>query len=130
MVIVIILQIHHSNDCLLFFFFSSIFLLFCFCISCERASLSCTVLNYVFPFPGISKMYTDIIRGESMIICGFTSIFFAIFKTGILQMSNFRGKSIIFLYLFIYLFFKFWLSSMACGTSVPWLGIEPMPPAL
>lgn len=32
------------------FFFSSIFLLFYFCISCERASFSCTVLNYVLYF--------------------------------------------------------------------------------
>ncbi|XP_020757911.2 sodium/hydrogen exchanger 11 isoform X3 [Odocoileus virginianus] len=39
---------------------------------------------------GISKMYTDIIRGESMIICGFTSICFSVFQRGILQMSSFR----------------------------------------
>ncbi|XP_068841883.1 sodium/hydrogen exchanger 11 [Capricornis sumatraensis] len=44
---------------------------------------------------GISKMYTDIIRGESMVVCGFTSIFFAIFQRGILQMSNFRELHVI-----------------------------------
>ena len=53
-------------------------------------------LYFIFPFPGISKMYTDIIRGESMIICGFTSIFFGVFRNNILSISNFRGKSIIF----------------------------------
>ncbi|XP_020757910.2 sodium/hydrogen exchanger 11 isoform X2 [Odocoileus virginianus] len=44
---------------------------------------------------GISKMYTDIIRGESMIICGFTSICFSVFQRGILQMSSFRELHVI-----------------------------------
>ncbi|XP_029087075.1 sodium/hydrogen exchanger 11-like [Monodon monoceros] len=44
---------------------------------------------------GISKMYTDIIRGESMIICGFTSIVFGVFRSNILSISNFRELYII-----------------------------------
>ncbi|XP_026942096.1 sodium/hydrogen exchanger 11 isoform X2 [Sagmatias obliquidens] len=44
---------------------------------------------------GISKMYTDIIRGESMIICGFTSIVFGVFRSSILSISNYRELYII-----------------------------------
>ncbi|XP_077612142.1 sodium/hydrogen exchanger 11 [Crocuta crocuta] len=44
---------------------------------------------------GISKMYTDIIRGESMIICGFTSIFFGIFRSNPLHISIFRELHVI-----------------------------------
>ena len=66
-----------------------------------------TKLCFIFPFPGISKMYTDIIRGESMIICGFTSIFFSVFQRGILQMSSFKGKSIFFSISFLSFFFFF-----------------------
>ncbi|XP_045838861.1 sodium/hydrogen exchanger 11 [Meles meles] len=44
---------------------------------------------------GISKMYTDIIRGESMIICGFTSICFGVFRSHSLHMSVFTELHII-----------------------------------
>ncbi|XP_034866722.1 sodium/hydrogen exchanger 11 [Mirounga leonina] len=44
---------------------------------------------------GISKMYTDIIRGESMIICGFTSICFGIFRSNFLQSSMFTELHVI-----------------------------------
>uniref|UniRef100_A0A4X1UH82 Ankyrin repeat domain 45 n=1 Tax=Sus scrofa TaxID=9823 RepID=A0A4X1UH82_PIG len=44
---------------------------------------------------GISKMYTDIIRGESMIICGFTSIFFGILRSKLLSISSFKELHII-----------------------------------
>nr|XP_014708388.2 sodium/hydrogen exchanger 11 isoform X1 [Equus asinus]XP_044613816.1 sodium/hydrogen exchanger 11 isoform X1 [Equus asinus]XP_044613817.1 sodium/hydrogen exchanger 11 isoform X1 [Equus asinus]XP_044613818.1 sodium/hydrogen exchanger 11 isoform X1 [Equus asinus]XP_044613819.1 sodium/hydrogen exchanger 11 isoform X1 [Equus asinus]XP_044613820.1 sodium/hydrogen exchanger 11 isoform X1 [Equus asinus]XP_044613821.1 sodium/hydrogen exchanger 11 isoform X1 [Equus asinus] len=39
---------------------------------------------------GISKMYTDIIRGESMIICGFTSIVFGMFRRHSHHLPMFR----------------------------------------
>nr|KAF6316601.1 putative solute carrier family 9 member C2 (putative) [Pipistrellus kuhlii] len=39
---------------------------------------------------GISKMYTDIIRGESMIICGVTSIFFGILRNNLVYMFVFK----------------------------------------
>lgn len=74
-------------------FVSSIFFLFRLCVSCARASFSCTI----FSFPGISKMYTDIIRGESMIFCGVTSIFFAILRNNLLHMFVFRGRNVFFL---------------------------------
>uniref|UniRef100_A0A2K6F700 Solute carrier family 9 member C2 (putative) n=1 Tax=Propithecus coquereli TaxID=379532 RepID=A0A2K6F700_PROCO len=38
---------------------------------------------------GISKMYIDIIKGESLIICGFTSIFFGIFRSNSMHISRF-----------------------------------------
>ncbi|XP_008695816.2 sodium/hydrogen exchanger 11 [Ursus americanus] len=44
---------------------------------------------------GISKMYTDIIRGESMIICGFTSICFGIFRSNFLHVSMFTELHVI-----------------------------------
>ncbi|XP_057583221.1 sodium/hydrogen exchanger 11 [Hippopotamus amphibius kiboko] len=44
---------------------------------------------------GISKIYIDIIRGESMIICGFTSICFGIFRSNILSISNFKELHVI-----------------------------------
>uniref|UniRef100_A0A673U231 Solute carrier family 9 member C2 (putative) n=1 Tax=Suricata suricatta TaxID=37032 RepID=A0A673U231_SURSU len=44
---------------------------------------------------GISKMYTDMIRGESMIICGFTSIFFGFFRSTSLHISTFRELHVI-----------------------------------
>ncbi|XP_058166130.1 sodium/hydrogen exchanger 11 [Dasypus novemcinctus] len=39
---------------------------------------------------GISKMYVDIIKGESLIICGITSIFFGIFRSNAVHLSMFR----------------------------------------
>uniref|UniRef100_A0A8C3X896 Solute carrier family 9 member C2 (putative) n=1 Tax=Catagonus wagneri TaxID=51154 RepID=A0A8C3X896_9CETA len=44
---------------------------------------------------GISKVYTDIIRGESMIICGFTSIFFGVLRSNLLSISSFKELHII-----------------------------------
>ncbi|XP_047560944.1 sodium/hydrogen exchanger 11 isoform X2 [Lutra lutra] len=44
---------------------------------------------------GISKMYTDIIRGESMIICGFTSICFGVFRSNSLHVAVFTELHII-----------------------------------
>ncbi|XP_032174141.1 sodium/hydrogen exchanger 11 isoform X1 [Mustela erminea] len=44
---------------------------------------------------GISKMYTDIIRGESMIICGFTSICFGVFRSNSLHVAVFTELQII-----------------------------------
>ncbi|XP_058556244.1 sodium/hydrogen exchanger 11 isoform X2 [Neofelis nebulosa] len=44
---------------------------------------------------GISKMYTDIIRGESMIICGFTSILFGLFRNNLLHISILRDLHVI-----------------------------------
>ncbi|XP_032694692.1 sodium/hydrogen exchanger 11 isoform X2 [Lontra canadensis] len=44
---------------------------------------------------GVSKMYTDIIRGESMIICGFTSICFGVFRSNSLQVVVFTELHII-----------------------------------
>ncbi|XP_052056647.1 sodium/hydrogen exchanger 11 [Apodemus sylvaticus] len=44
---------------------------------------------------GISKMYTDIIRGESLIICSFTCIFFGIFRGHTTNASMFRELHII-----------------------------------
>uniref|UniRef100_A0A8C6HQC6 Cyclic nucleotide-binding domain-containing protein n=1 Tax=Mus spicilegus TaxID=10103 RepID=A0A8C6HQC6_MUSSI len=44
---------------------------------------------------GISKMYTDIIRGESLIICSFTCIFFGIFRGHSTDTSMFRELHII-----------------------------------
>nr|XP_019588979.1 PREDICTED: sodium/hydrogen exchanger 11 [Rhinolophus sinicus] len=44
---------------------------------------------------GISKMYTDIIRGESMIVCSFTSIIFGFFRNNILHISVFREYHIL-----------------------------------
>ncbi|XP_003925488.3 sodium/hydrogen exchanger 11 [Saimiri boliviensis] len=39
---------------------------------------------------GISKIYIDLIRGESVIICSITSIFFGIFRNKIIHLSIFR----------------------------------------
>uniref|UniRef100_A0A2K5DV57 Solute carrier family 9 member C2 (putative) n=1 Tax=Aotus nancymaae TaxID=37293 RepID=A0A2K5DV57_AOTNA len=39
---------------------------------------------------GISKIYTDLIRGESVIICSIASIFFGIFRSNIIHLSIFR----------------------------------------
>ncbi|XP_016077033.1 PREDICTED: sodium/hydrogen exchanger 11 [Miniopterus natalensis] len=39
---------------------------------------------------GISKMYTDIIRGEAMIVCGFTCMFLGILRNNLPQMFMFR----------------------------------------
>ncbi|XP_028615978.1 sodium/hydrogen exchanger 11 [Grammomys surdaster] len=44
---------------------------------------------------GISKMYTDIIRGESLIICSFTCIFFGIFRGHTTNFSMFRELHVI-----------------------------------
>ncbi|XP_031242836.1 sodium/hydrogen exchanger 11 isoform X2 [Mastomys coucha] len=44
---------------------------------------------------GISKMYTDIIRGESLIICSFTCIFFGIFRGHTTSPSMFKELHII-----------------------------------
>lgn len=44
---------------------------------------------------GISKMYTDIIRGESLIICSFTCIFFGIFRGHTTNVSMFRELHVI-----------------------------------
>ncbi|XP_022276753.1 sodium/hydrogen exchanger 11 isoform X10 [Canis lupus familiaris] len=44
---------------------------------------------------GISKTYTDIIRGESMIICGFTSICFGVFRSDFLHISMFTEFRVI-----------------------------------
>ncbi|XP_045308843.1 sodium/hydrogen exchanger 11 isoform X3 [Leopardus geoffroyi] len=44
---------------------------------------------------GISKMYTHIIRGESMIICGFTSILFGLFRNNLLHISILRDLHVI-----------------------------------
>ncbi|XP_040307599.1 sodium/hydrogen exchanger 11 isoform X3 [Herpailurus yagouaroundi] len=44
---------------------------------------------------GISKMYTDIIRGESMIICGFTSTLFGLFRNNLLHISILRDLHVI-----------------------------------
>nr|XP_031291605.1 sodium/hydrogen exchanger 11 [Camelus dromedarius] len=44
---------------------------------------------------GISKTFTDIIRGESMIICSFTSIFFGIFRSNFLGISNYSELHVI-----------------------------------
>uniref|UniRef100_H0WTW0 Solute carrier family 9 member C2 (putative) n=1 Tax=Otolemur garnettii TaxID=30611 RepID=H0WTW0_OTOGA len=44
---------------------------------------------------GISKMYTDIIRGESLIICGITSICFGIFRSNSIHISDFSELHII-----------------------------------
>uniref|UniRef100_A0A8C0M2A0 Solute carrier family 9 member C2 (putative) n=1 Tax=Canis lupus familiaris TaxID=9615 RepID=A0A8C0M2A0_CANLF len=45
--------------------------------------------------PCISKTYTDIIRGESMIICGFTSICFGVFRSDFLHISMFTEFRVI-----------------------------------
>ncbi|MEJ1270246.1 ankyrin repeat domain 45 [Cricetulus griseus] len=45
--------------------------------------------------PRISKMYTDIIRGESLIICSFTCIFFGIFRGQTPNVSMFRELHVI-----------------------------------
>ncbi|XP_017385466.1 sodium/hydrogen exchanger 11 [Cebus imitator] len=39
---------------------------------------------------GVSKIYTDLIRGESVIICSITSIFFGIFRNKKIYLSVFR----------------------------------------
>ncbi|XP_054549442.1 sodium/hydrogen exchanger 11 isoform X2 [Talpa occidentalis] len=44
---------------------------------------------------GISKLYTDIIRGESMVICGFTTIFFGNFRANLVSSSTFKEFHII-----------------------------------
>ncbi|ELK27785.1 Sodium/hydrogen exchanger 11 [Myotis davidii] len=77
-------------------FVSSICFLFCLCVSCARASFSWTT----FPFSGISKMYTDIIRGESMIICGVTSIFFGILRNNLVHMFVFREFHVLLDFIF------------------------------
>ncbi|XP_059530212.1 sodium/hydrogen exchanger 11 [Myotis daubentonii] len=49
---------------------------------------------------GISKMYTDIIRGESMIICGVTSIFFGILRNNLVHMFVFREFHVLLDFIF------------------------------
>ncbi|EPQ08661.1 Sodium/hydrogen exchanger 11 [Myotis brandtii] len=49
---------------------------------------------------GISKMYTDIIRGESMIICGVTSIFFGILRNNLVNMFVFRELHVLLDFIF------------------------------
>ncbi|XP_040595317.1 sodium/hydrogen exchanger 11 [Mesocricetus auratus] len=44
---------------------------------------------------GVSKMYTDIIRGESLIICSFTCIFFGIFRGHTTNVSMFKELHVI-----------------------------------
>uniref|UniRef100_A0A8C0XE74 Cyclic nucleotide-binding domain-containing protein n=1 Tax=Castor canadensis TaxID=51338 RepID=A0A8C0XE74_CASCN len=44
---------------------------------------------------GISKMYIDIIRGESLIICSVTSIFFGIFRSNSIHISMFRELHVV-----------------------------------
>ncbi|XP_077013109.1 sodium/hydrogen exchanger 11 isoform X1 [Tamandua tetradactyla] len=44
---------------------------------------------------GISKMYIDIIKGESLIICGITSIFFGIFRSNTIHISMFRELHVV-----------------------------------
>ncbi|XP_060221076.1 sodium/hydrogen exchanger 11 [Meriones unguiculatus] len=44
---------------------------------------------------GISKMYTDIIRGESLIICSFTCIFLGIFRGHTTNVAMFRELHVI-----------------------------------
>lgn len=94
--IVIVLQTHPSHGCLLFFLAYSFSSVFVFTVSEHCFHIK---LYFIFPFPGISKMYTDIIRGESMIVCSFTTILFGFFRSNILHLSVFRGRSI---FLFVY----------------------------
>ncbi|XP_062049826.1 sodium/hydrogen exchanger 11 [Lepus europaeus] len=44
---------------------------------------------------GVSKMYTDIIRGESLVICGFTAIFFGIFRSSPMHITLFRELHVV-----------------------------------
>ncbi|XP_075856506.1 sodium/hydrogen exchanger 11 [Microcebus murinus] len=44
---------------------------------------------------GFSKIYIDIIRGESLIICGFTSILFGIFRSNPIHISKFRALHVV-----------------------------------
>ncbi|KAG8515747.1 Sodium/hydrogen exchanger 11, partial [Galemys pyrenaicus] len=44
---------------------------------------------------GISKMYTDVIRGESMIICGLTTIFFGNFRTKLVSTTSHKEFQIV-----------------------------------
>ncbi|KAM5237689.1 sodium/hydrogen exchanger 11 [Ctenodactylus gundi] len=44
---------------------------------------------------GVSKIYTDIIRGESLIICSITCIFFGVFRGSSLHISKFRELHVI-----------------------------------
>ncbi|XP_045403297.1 sodium/hydrogen exchanger 11 [Lemur catta] len=44
---------------------------------------------------GISKMYIDVIKGESLIICGFISIFFGIFRSNSIPISRFTELPVI-----------------------------------
>ena len=95
----------------LFFFFPIIFLLFLCFLRKSIIFMYYIKLYFIFPFTGISKMYTDIIRGESMIICGFTSIFFGILRSKLLSISSFKGKgfflSMYFLKSFLYGTYQF-----------------------
>ncbi|GAB1285600.1 Sodium/hydrogen exchanger 10 [Apodemus speciosus] len=63
---------------------------------------------------GISKMYTDIIRGESLIICSFTCIFFGIFRGHTTNASMFRDFRQCKLHIIIGLSFDIF-GSTVCG---------------
>ncbi|XP_012584369.1 PREDICTED: sodium/hydrogen exchanger 11 [Condylura cristata] len=68
--------------------------------SCLLFSMTLSITDPVYSVNslkrfGVSKLYTDIIRGESMIICGFTTIFFGNFRTNLVSPSTYKEFHII-----------------------------------
>lgn len=76
------------------------------CFLCTRnVFVYCIKLYFIFPVPGISKMYTDIIRGESMIMYCITCIFLGTLRDNLPYKFVFRGRNF-----FVWIFEKIILS--------------------